>query len=88
MNFFRGAWRIIRRNPVLNAIVATVALQMAQDYLAGQIDMAHISGYLFTLVVGVIARSVVTPTREAISENARHFNAGAESARTRWGSND
>lgn len=84
-NFISRVWNSIRRNPVINAFVLATTVQFLQDFQAGQIDRAHISGYLLNLILGVAARRLVTPTREAIQQNAKSFVAGAESARTRWG---
>jgi hypothetical protein len=64
MNWVRSLWISIKRNPVINAVLAAVAIQIAQDYLAGRIDTQHIAGYLFTVGVGVIARHFTMPVKE------------------------
>jgi hypothetical protein len=65
MSLLKKLWITVRRNPVINAFLAAVAIQIAHDALANQIDWTNILGYLATVLLGVMARALVTP-------NAKH----------------
>lgn len=58
-------WSKVKRNPVLNAFAIAVVTQFLQDLQAGNIDFAHICGYLAALALGVWAREFTTPAKEA-----------------------
>ena len=57
-------WTSIRRNPVINAFILAALAQLSQDYIAGDIDFAHILSYLATLCFGVMARGFAVPLTE------------------------
>lgn len=57
-------WNSIKRNPVINFFVLTAIGQMAQDYILGNIDWEHITGYVATVCIGVLARMFVVPVEE------------------------
>lgn len=57
-------WNAVRRNPVVNAFVIAAATQFFQDWRAGNIDTAHILGYVSMLVISVAARQFTVPTKE------------------------
>lgn len=54
----------VKRNPVLNAMLAAMVTQFLQDAQTNQIDWPHIVGYVAALFMGVWAREYVTPTKE------------------------
>jgi hypothetical protein len=64
MNVARKIWHSIKRNPVVNFFVLTAIGQMSQDYLTGQIDFEHITGYIATVLIGIIARMFTVPVTE------------------------
>lgn len=57
-------WVSIKRNPVINAFLAAVLLQVLQDWRAGAIDWLHIFGYLATVCIAVAARMFAVPFKE------------------------
>lgn len=73
MKIFKKIWKSVKRNPVLNAFALAVATQIWQDYVLGKIDWAHFFGYLFTLILGVIARFFTVPESEHREELARRY---------------
>lgn len=68
--------RAIKRNPVINAFLMAVVIQVLQDGLAGNIDRAHIFGYLGMVCIAVATRMFVTPTREAEDAKANAYMKG------------
>lgn len=61
MKTLKSLWKSIKRNPVITAALSAAVVQIIQDYQAGVIDRAHISGYLVTLGIGIIARHFTVP---------------------------
>lgn len=57
-------WVSIKRNPVINAFLAAVLLQVLQDWQANNIDWPHIFGYLATVCIAVAARMFVVPVEK------------------------
>lgn len=60
----KNLWVAIKRNPVLNAFVAAVAVQFLSDLKTDQVDWAHITGYVAMLLLGVAARMLTVPSKE------------------------
>lgn len=59
-----NVWTAIKRNPVINAFLMAVGLQVLQDWRAGDIDFAHLFGYLATVVLAVATRMFTVPFKE------------------------
>jgi hypothetical protein len=57
-------WVAIKRNPVINGFLIAVATQVLQDWRAGNIDFAHIFGYLAAVFIAVATRHFTTPAKE------------------------
>lgn len=57
-------WTSIKRNPVINAFLIAVATQVFQDWRTGDIDLAHIWGYLAAVMIAVATRQFTTPSKE------------------------
>lgn len=57
-------WVAIKRNPVINAFLIAVATQVFQDWREGQIDFAHIWGYLGMVCIAVATRTFTVPEKE------------------------
>ena len=63
-SFLRKTLLSIKRNPVINAFLLAVLVQVLQDWRANNIDFAHIFGYLATVCIAVATRMFVVPFRE------------------------
>ena len=57
-------WVSIKRNPVVNAFLLAVLVQVLQDWRGNNIDFAHIFGYLATVCIAVATRMFVVPIEE------------------------
>lgn len=64
MKLIRSLWKSIRRNPVINAFLLAVGLQIAHDWLANQIDWTNIAVYLSTVCMAVFTREFTVPVNE------------------------
>ena len=60
----RKFWRSVKRNPVINAFIVAVLVQLLQDYRANAIDWAHFAGYFAMLCIAVAARQFTVPNDE------------------------
>ena len=68
MKLLKNFWVSVRRNPVINAFLIAVALQVFQDWRMGNIDFAHILGYLATTFIAVATRYFTVPEKEHFQE--------------------
>lgn len=64
MKTFKKFWTGVKRNPVINAFIVAVLMQLFQDWQANTIDWPHFWGYLFTLSLSIMARSFTVPAKE------------------------
>lgn len=74
-----NVWTSIKRNPVINAFLGAVVLQVLQDWRAGNIDFAHIFGYLATVCLAVVARTFTVPYNEHV-ETVENFEIAKREA--------
>lgn len=79
MRLLRKFWKSVKRNPVILATLASMALQFIQDYDSGAITTDNLFKYLTTLGLGFLAREFVVPLKE---HNEALVSASARSDET------
>lgn len=72
----RKLWKSVKRNPVLNFFVLTAIGQFSQDYITGNVDWDHFTGYVATVLIGVIARMFTVPVDEHKAEVVKAYKTG------------
>ncbi len=72
----RKLWKSVKRNPVLNFFVLTAIGQFSQDYITGNVDWDHFTGYVATVLIGVIARMFTVPVDKHEAEVEKAYMKG------------